>query len=164
MTEIRIRLEHCALEAFLARTVEFLREWTSLEADPTYGIVWVQSIGEVPVFGPESGWDVLHALKEEGKMVFFSFALKDDDGTLTCANGNNCGPASEEEDSEGIMLIGLEDSIGFLVQIKDTTFIINSAIHAGGGCPGPLPSVEPCVDCRGLEEPITKFIESFVDV
>ncbi len=89
MKEIRIPLEHFGLEALLARTVEFLREWMSAEVDPTYGIVWVQSIGDVPVFGPESGWDVLHALREEGKMVFFPFAFKDDDETLVTADGNN---------------------------------------------------------------------------
>lgn len=162
MKEIRIPLEHFELEALLARTVEFLRECMSPEVDPTYGIIWVQSIGDVPVFGPESGWNVLHGLRQEGKMVFFPFAFKDDDGTLTCADGNTYRQASTDEDTEDGMLIGLEDSIGNLVQVKQGTIIFNSAIHAGGGCTGPAPSIDLRPDCGVLDKPMEKFIRGFI--
>jgi len=164
MKEIRIQLECFASEGFLARTLEFLRGQVSPELDPSFGMVWVHSIGDVPVFGRKSGWDVLSALKEEGKLVFFPFAHADADGTLTCADGNTYGPASDNEASgeSEETLIGLEDSIGFLVQIKEEAVIINSAIHAGGGCTGPAPRVDLYPDCGLLEKPMEKFIRSFV--
>ncbi len=162
MKQIRISTEYFDLEAFLARTVEFLRELTSPEVAPSYGIVWVQSSGDVPVFGPESGWDVLAGLKEEGKMVFFPFAFKDVDGTFATADDNTYRPTSREEDTEHGMLIGLEDSIGFLVQIKEGSVYINSAVHTSGGCPGPLPGVDLRSDCGVLEEPMERLIRSFI--
>jgi hypothetical protein len=64
MKEIRIPLEEFDLEDFLDRTVDFVREWISSEVNPTYAMVWVQNLGDVPVFGPESGSDVLSALNE----------------------------------------------------------------------------------------------------
>lgn len=162
MKEIRIPLEQFDLDAFLARSVEFLGGQASTEVDPTYLMVRVESPGDVPVFGPEDGWDVLSALKLESKMVFFPFAFADADGTLTCADGNTYGPVSDDKDPEDELFIGIEDSVGFLVQAEDNEVIINSAIHAGGACPGPLPSVDLCGDCQVLEGPMMRFIEGFV--
>lgn len=162
MKEIRLSIECFDIEAFFNKTIEFLKSQVSLEVHPTYAVVWVQSVGDVPVFGPESGRDVLAGLKKEGKMVFFPFAHSDVDGTLTCADGNTYRPASKDGDNEEAMLIGLEDSIGYLVQIKDGDFIANSAIHAGGGCTGPPPSVDLHPDCGVLEEPMDRFIRGFV--
>lgn len=65
MKEIRISLEQFDLETLLDTTVHFLKEQVSPEVDPTYGIVWIQTVGDVPVFGPESGWDVLSGLNKE---------------------------------------------------------------------------------------------------
>jgi len=162
MKEIRIQLECFNIDAFLARTAEFVRGQVSPGVDSTSQIVSIQTIGDVPVFDPESGWDVLSALIEEGKMAFFPFAYADADGTLTCADGNTYGPGSAEEDSEDEQLIGLEDSIGFLVKIREGVVIINSAVHAGGGCTGPTPSVDFYPDCGVLEEPMEKFIRGFI--
>jgi hypothetical protein len=99
----------------LERTVNFLEEPVSPDldellppdVDPTYKIVWVQSVGDVPVFGAESGWDVLSAITKEGKMVFFPFAYSDEVGVLDCADGNTYGPESDDEDSEDGMFIGM---------------------------------------------------------
>ena len=162
MKEIRISLEYFYLETLLERTVHFLEEQVSTEVDPTYGIVWVQSLGNVPVFGPEDGWDVFSAVTQEGKKVFFPFAHADADGTFTCADGNTHGPAPDDEDSEDEMFIGIEDSVGFLVQVKDGYVIINSATHAGGACPGPAPSVDLYPDCGLMDEPMEKFIRGFI--
>jgi len=162
MKEIITQLECFDLESMLERTVHFLKGEVSPEVDPTYGIVWVQSIGDAPVFGHESGWDILSALTKEGKIVFFPFARADADETFTCADGNTYGQEPEDESSENDMFIGIEDSIGFLVQVKDGTVIINPAIHAGGTCAGPESGVDLCPDCNVLEEPMEKFIRSFI--
>jgi hypothetical protein len=114
------------------------------------------------VFGPESGWDVLAALKNDGKMVFFPFTHADEDGLLVCTDGNSYKATDDEEDSEHGIRIGLEDSLGFLIKIEGGRVVVNSAIHAGGVCPGPLASVDLCGDCGALEEPMTKFVERFV--
>ncbi len=142
MKEIRIPLGQFDLEGFLTSTIEFLSEWFPSEVDPNYGIVWVQDIGDVPVFGAESGWDVLCALKEERKTVFFPFAYSDDDGTLICADWITYLRPLTEENYDGRILVGWEDLIGFVVQITDGTVIINSAIYAGGACPGPEQRVD----------------------
>jgi hypothetical protein len=162
MKEIRRLLPCFDINAFLARTIEFLKGQLSPGLDPTYGIVWVQSLGDVPVFGLESGWDVLSALNEEEKTVFFPFAYADADGTVTCADGNTFRRASDKEESEDETLIGLEDSMGYLVQVKGGTVIINSAIHTGGGCTGPAPRVDLCTVCGVLDGPMEKFIRGFI--
>lgn len=95
-------------------------------------------------------------------MIFFPFAYADADGMLTCADGNTYRRTSTDEDTEDGMLIGLEDSIGYLVQIKDANVIVNSAIHAGGGCTGPAPSLDLRPDCGALDKPMEKFIRGFI--
>jgi hypothetical protein len=162
MKEIRISLEQFDLASLLEKTINFLKERVFRGVDPTYGIVWVQSVGDVPVSGPESGWDVLSAVTKEGKIVFFPFAYADADGTFACVDDNTCGQEPEDEDTENNICIGMEDRIGFLVQIKDNTVSINSAIHAGGACPGPGPAVDLHPDCGVLEEPMENFIRSFI--
>ena len=162
MKEIRTQLANFDINAFLARTVQFLGHQVSPKVDPTYGIVWVQSVGDVPVFGPESGWDVLAALVKEEKIIFFPFAHADADGTFTCADGNTYASLSDYQDSADQMIIGLEDSLGFLVQVKGGYVIINSAIHAGGACTGPSPSVALYPNCGVLEKPMEKFIQGFI--
>jgi len=162
MKEIRIMLKEFDMATFFNRTVEFLESQISTEVDPTYAMVCVEHPGDVPVFGPEAGWDVLSALKLESKMVFFPFAFADADGTLICADGNTYGPMSDDEDPEDGLFVGMEDCIGFLVQVSDGAVIINSAIHAGGACPGPEPSVDLYSGCGVLEEPMAKLIQGLI--
>jgi hypothetical protein len=162
MKEIRIPLDQFDLAALLDRTLHFLKEQVSPKVNPTYAIVWVERPGGVPVFGPETGWDVLSALSQEGKIVFFPFAYTDADGTLTCADGNTYGPPSDNEDSAEELFIGLEDAVGYLVQVQDGAVIINSAIHTGGGCPGPAPRVGLRSSCGILDGPMDKFIRGFI--
>ncbi len=106
--------------------------------------------------------DVLKALREEGKKVFFPFAYADVDGTLNCADGNTYRPASGHQDSPEELFVGLEDSVGYLVQVQDGTVTIDSAIHAGGGCPGPAPRVDLYPDCGVLDGPMENFIRGFI--
>jgi hypothetical protein len=162
MKEIRLPLEKFDLKALLKRTTRFLKDQVSPEVDPTYPIVWIQSLEDVPVFGPESGWDVLSALADEGKRVFFPFAFTDVDGTLTCADGNTYGPAPDDEDSVDEVIIGIEDSVGFLVQVSEGYVTLNSAVHGGGGCTGPAPGVDLYPNCGVLEEPMNDFIGVFL--
>jgi hypothetical protein len=63
MKEIQIPLEEFDVEDFLDCTVDFIRDWMSSEVNPTYAMVWVQNLGDVPAFGPESDWDVLSVLR-----------------------------------------------------------------------------------------------------
>jgi hypothetical protein len=163
MKEMRIPHESFDAEAFLARAIEFLGKQVSPEVDPTYAIVRVENSENMPVFGPGSEWGVLSALRQEGKIVFFPFAYPDTDGTLICADGNTCGPAFGEDGSTEQLLVGLEDSVGYLVRVQHATLIINSAIHAGGGCSGPAPRVDLYPDCGVLDGPMENFIRSFIE-
>ena len=156
MKEIRKPQASFDAEAFFAPTIEFLGQRMSPRVDPTYAIVWVENSENVPVFGPESGWDVLSALKDDPKMIFLPFAYADADGTLTCADGNTYGPISDDEDSEDGLFIGLEDSIGYLVQVQDGTVTINSAIHAGDGLPWSSSTCGSLSKLRNSGEPYGK--------
>ena len=162
MKEMRIPLERIDIDALFNKTIDFSREQVSSRVDPTYVMVWIESPGDVPVFGPESAWDALSGLKKEGKTVFFPFAYADKNGTLTSANENSYEPTSDDEDSEWGMLIGMDNRVGFLVQVKDGEVIINSAIHASGACPSPAPRVDLYPDCGVLEEPMEKFVRGFI--
>ncbi len=48
MKEIRVPRESFDAEAFLVQTIEFLGQQMSPRVDPTYGIVRVESPGDVP--------------------------------------------------------------------------------------------------------------------
>ena len=114
------------------------------------------------MFGPESGWDVLTALKDEGKMVFFPFAFTDGETALTCADGNEYLLDNVIEYYDEKTFFGIEDSLGYLVQITDGKVIVNSAIHAEGGCTAPPSSVDLYPNCWVLEESMEVFIRSFI--
>ncbi len=162
MKEIKIQLENFDIFAFMVRTIEFLDGQVSPEVDPSYSKISVGRPTGVPVFGPGGEGDVFWAFVEEREKVFFPLACAGADGTITCADGNIYKPAADNEDFKDEMLIGMVASFGFLVQVKHCTVIINSAIHAGGACPGPGPSVDICSDCGLLEEPMKTFIHSFI--
>jgi hypothetical protein len=159
MKEIRIALEAFDLEAFLERTLEFLREWIAPEADPIHLIARVQSMGEAPVFGPASGWSVISGLTE-GEMVFFPFAYTDGD-RLYCADRIELLLFSIDIKYGHEMFIGLEDSIGYLVQIKDRTVLVNSAICTDEGSLGSAPRIDLYPNSGFLEKSMESFIRGF---
>ena len=159
MKEIRTLLDQFALEDFVDRTADFIRKSMFEEEGPIYGLAYADRVGSVPVyvFGPDDGWQVPHVLKEEKAIVFFPFACTMDDQTLLCA-----GRFRYLTDQEDEIPIGCEDVIGYLVQVNDGTVIINSAIHAGGFAPLPLPGIDFFPDCRILDEPMRKFVRGFI--
>lgn len=161
MKEIRMPVEWFNLQGLLEQTVQFLKEQVSPGVDPTFGIVWVQNPGEVPIFGPEEGWDVLAAI-QEGKHVFFPFAHYYDDGILTCADGENYDLEIDKESDEHQFYIGMEDAAGYIIRVQDGYVTVNPAIDAGGACTAPPPSVELCDDLGPLEVPMTKYIAQFI--
>ena len=160
MKETRIPMDYSHLDDFLNKTMDYVKTVVSPEVDPTCGIVRGESPGDVPVCGQETGWDVIGALKEEGNTVFFPFAYADHDGFLRRVDGNAYGPASHHEESEGTIMIGKADNVGYLVKVEGGRMVVNSAIHAGGGCPGPLPPVDYCKHRQFLDEPMVRFTGS----
>ena len=60
------------------------------------------------------------------------------------------------------MFIGLEDSIGYLVQIKDGTVIVNSAICTDEGSLGSAPRIDLYPNSGFLEKSMESFIRGFV--
>lgn len=160
MKEIRIPQEDFNLEAFFRSTVEFLQKSTLPEVDPTHGIVWVNNVGAVPIFGPESGLDMLSVLKEDGDTVFFPFAYNDE-GTMVCEDRITYLHHFSEESFQGELPIADKGTMGYLVQIQDGTVIINSAINAGGGCTGKVPCVDLSPDWGFLDKAMESFIRTF---
>jgi hypothetical protein len=79
--------------------------------------------------------------------VFFPFAYARDGVRLACADRITYLLPTIDKEFWDKMFIGLEDGIGYLVQIKDGTLIINSARHARGGFLGPATWVDLYPNC-----------------
>ncbi len=158
MKENLISIRRFDIETFFDKMVDFVWNHGSQKEHSLRDFVWVESIGDVPIFCDGPSWDVLGGLYEEGKMVFFPFAYIDDLGIITCADGNIYHPLSL-----GQMFMGLGDSVGYLMQVKGSNLVVKTAIHRGGGCAGTTSQVDLCPESTLLSESMYKFICCFID-
>jgi len=171
MKEFKVPARQFDLDGCYKTTLDFINNPFSPEFDSTFFILPVVEPNSQPYGVPEEGWDPAAALHEGKYLALFPFALADDVST-SCADRTVVKHPEEEwdeeeddsewEEEENTFSLRMEDTGGFLVQIKDGHIIINSAVHYSGGCGGPMPSVDLEPDCRFLNEPMTRFIESFV--
>jgi hypothetical protein len=162
MKEISIPLEYFNMDPFVDKTIDFIKSRIYPGTNPICEIVCVEQPGDVPISDLKTEWEVRASLNEGMRSFFFTFAYADEDGLLVCADGKSYRSGDDDEDSEDGILIGMEDSLGYLVKVENGLVIINTAIHAGGAFPGPLSSVELVKDCYVLEAPMAKFIGTFV--
>lgn len=117
MKEIHIILRSFDMEAFLRKTIDYLKPQVAHDVDPTYGIVWVGSPGDMPEYGSDETRNFIDALKSGTRMVFFPFAHAEEDDALVCADGNSYKTVYDEQASENGMYIGPEDRLGFLIKM-----------------------------------------------
>ena len=144
---------------FIDTILKFNKTIISQDFDPTFAIVEVPEIGGVPIYGSENdGRDIYSELVNEGKRLFFPFSATNVGEPIPCADGNSY----ELDEENGELCMGVADSIGYLVEIENGKIVIHSAIHCGGACVAPPPSVDLLEDCEVFEEPMMEFLERFV--
>ncbi len=170
MKEIRIPLEKFDLDGFINETLKFLDRKVD---HPRLAITWVEAPGRCPNDETDKNWDFRSKLLSEPVYLFFPFALPDLEGSFNCADGQSYmhpsdagdrsyGGEAESEYEEEIEENPLrEDIIGYLVQVKDGTISIMSAICPLCGC-CPPPTVDLLPDGYFLEQPLVNFIKGFV--
>jgi len=156
MKQKKVAVKDFDFKGFTKALLGFLGKELGEEVHPSYGIVTVAEPGGVPEYGPETGRANFQEELEAGKLLFFPFSSSNVDEPIPCADGKKRKLA---EDSDFMM--GEVDCVGFLVQLKAGAFYINSAMQAGGACPGPVPSVD-IMDCDLFDAPMEKFIGKFI--
>lgn len=144
------------LKSFINTTLIWLKTQVSDEVDPSYAIVKISASGDSPEFGPESGRSNFQEELENGQLLFFPFSSSNIGEPVECIDGK-----SREIDYESDFGMGDSDCVGFLIGLKKGILYINSAIHAGGCCPGPGPSVD-IIDCDIFDNGMEKFINKFI--
>ena len=157
MQEIILPRDKFQFDKFSKRILRYLRKQVSEEVDPSYAIVAVSEPGGVPRFGPEEGRENFLKELESGLKLFFPFSDSDIGEPIECADGRS---RTIKENSD--FRLGETSCVGFLIQLKDKKFIINSAINAGRGCPGGTESVD-IAECDIFDAAMEKFIRQFVE-
>lgn len=167
MKELKVTTNEFDLDQFIEEILNFT-ETMVWDVDPTFPIVWVEKQGSAAKFGPEEGGrDLEVELLEDRKILSFPFSSSNVGELIPCADGNEyelpdydeCG--EEESEEVGEFCLGDCDCVGYLIEYTNGELVINSAIHAGGGCMSP-PTVHVEADCNVFDGPMTEFIWRFV--
>ena len=166
MKENRIPLENFDLEGFVGKIESYLkvRIWSDL--NPFLVMEAMDEINGQPYSAFENAIDLIESLKGGQQLVFFPFADYDEDGTI-CADGKLYKEGREQEIEDGEVIeetffVGMEESLGFLVQLEGGDLVFRPAMYICGACIAPPPRVDLVDDCDFLEQPMTRFLEEFV--
>lgn len=128
--------------------------------DPAYSVAWVRNSGDIPQYDEDKDErDYLAELKEEGKMLYFTFSNTNVGDPINCADGKEY-----EIDEDSDFCLGEADTVGYLIRYDNGDLIINSAVNASGACVAPPPSIDLEADCDVFDEPMAKFIRKFIVV
>lgn len=156
MRTMEIEKAKLHFDEFTREILAFLKTQVSEEVHPSFAIVKVDEPGHVPQYGPEEGHSNFLEELEAGWQVFFPFSSSNVGEPIECADGK-----ARAIDDESDIGLGEVDCVGFLVKIENGSFVINSAIHAGGSCTFPPPSVD-ISDCNVFDVPMEAFLGSFI--
>ena len=155
MKKITINKNDFCFDEFAESIVDFLARQGC--EDPSSSVARVSAPGGMPKCGPGEGRpDFLREL-EEGGLLFFPFSGANMGEPIPCADG-----VDRLLDEGSGLFFGDIDCVGFLVELKGDDFVINSAVDAGGCCPGPPPSVDITTDCGVFDAPMEAFLQSFI--
>jgi len=138
-----------------------LKTQVSKEVHPSFAIVKVRNLDDPAEYGPDEGRSNFSEELEEGWQLFFPFSSSYVGEPIPCADNVAREPDEEDDEEDSNFPLGDVDCIGFLIQKAGNDFIINSAIHAGGGCPVPPPYVD-IIDCDLFDEPMKDFLKRFI--
>lgn len=155
MKELSIPTSKFKFDKFTESILVFLSDVIDKKYHPSYVVMKMNNIDDKPKFGPVKGRANFQDELKSGKLLFFPFTSTNTvDFPIVCADGSN-----QELDDDSDFAMGDVDSVGYLFQLKDGKYIINSAIHAGGG--PMMPSVD-ITDCDIFESPMKKYIKKFI--
>ncbi|HQM51480.1 MAG TPA: hypothetical protein PLJ71_22610 [Candidatus Hydrogenedentes bacterium] len=156
MKQRQVAFDDFDMEGFTKAVLDFVGREMSQDVHPSYAIVKVAAPGGVPEFGPEEGRS--HFLEElqSGHLLFFPFSSGNVGEPVLCADGQ-----SRELEDDSDFVLGDVDCVGFLLQLRERDLYIDSAVHAGGACPGPVPSVD-VENCGVFDAGMEAFLNRFI--
>jgi hypothetical protein len=143
-------------DGFSRKILTFNKSVMSKRVHSPFAVVTVDKPGGTPEWGPEKGRMTFLDDLQHGKLLFFPFTDTNVGDPIPCADGKK---RSIDEGSDFAM--GDVDCVGFLVGLSKSNYTIDAAIHAGGACPGPAPSVD-VRNCGVFDEPMDAFIRRFI--
>ena len=156
MKRITVPREEFDFAGFTRAILRFLQKNVPNWIPSSYGVARVEHPGGIPEDGPGTGPDDFIAELRTGSLLFFPFSASNVGEPIPCADGRS---RKLPEDAE--FVIGEVDCVGYLVKLTRSRFQIDSAIHAGGACPAPPPSVD-VADCGIFDVPMENFVRKFV--
>lgn len=113
--------------------------------------------------------DTVEFLKEsESNFVFAVFSTTNIGEPILCVDGNYYGYSNDEEDEDYKEEIYIDEGecFGFLIQINDNKYVIDTAIYSLGGCYCTGEEVEENIrikeDCGIFEQPMQEYIRRFI--
>lgn len=143
-----------ALGEFLATFAEFYQWWSESELDGSVAVSLLDRFGDTPVPSHKDR-DLAEALIEHGKLAFFPFHEPITSDQIKCLDGGTC-----EDDPE--IEIGVPDSYGYLVEVRDGTITFYPVLYDGSS--GPLPSLDLQHECGVFDARMEAFLDRFVEV
>ena len=121
-------------------------------------IASIEKIGDYPDYCfDNTSRDFQQELKD-GLLVFFPFSGSNFGEPISCVDGIERDYQTMAEEEETDLCLGFSDAVGYVFELKNNKFIIKSATDAGVMSP----SVDLEEDCFIFDEPMKKFIESFI--
>ncbi len=149
-----VAVENFDFDGFVKAVLKFLEP--QVGCHPSYAIVMVAGSGEAPEYGPEEGRTSFKFELGLGQCLFFPFSSSNMDEPIPCADGKTRKIAPNAK-----FRFGEVDCVGFLIGLNDGKFQIDSALHAGGACTWPPPSVD-VMDCGVFDRAMASFIQRFI--
>jgi len=153
MRQITVAKEKFDFKKFVKEALKFNKAQMSPEVDPSYCIIKAKD-GRWPKYCDEHRENFMEEL-EEGYYLFFRFASGEYRELIRCLDGGSIiiGPRSN-------ICIGELEEIGYLFQLKNGKFIINSASHCFSCIPPP--AIIPKTNCGIFAKPMKEYIEKFI--
>jgi hypothetical protein len=96
-------------------------------------------------------------LLNDNKLVFIFFSESNIGEPVACADGR-----SYEIDDELDFCMGEDECVGFLFQKDGDDLIIHSAMHTGGACVWPPPTVFIEPDCSIFDQPMEAYLQRYI--
>jgi len=157
-----VEIEKFDLMRFAEKTLDYCKTILDPEMEPTSGIGSAEDYSSVPEFSDRKERDLQREILEENLMLFFPFIMGETESPIVSADGSSFSYDPDDEDSEYSILSDPMIIYGFTIRKEDKNLIIESAAYYPGGCTFPPPFLEYKEDCSFLEEPMEKFIDSFI--
>jgi hypothetical protein len=157
-----VEIEKFDLMRFAEKTLDYCKTILDPEMELTSGIGSAEDYSSVPEFSDRKERDLQREILEENLMLFFPFIMGETESPIVSADGSSFSYDPDDEDSEYSILSDPMIIYGFTIRKEDKNLIIESAAYYPGGCTFPPPFLEYKEDCSFLEEPMEKFIDSFI--